>query len=264
MRVGFSWILVVAACSGQPLARVGSHRIDAAEFAAYLRLKNLDAVEAGRSDALLGQFLEREALAEAITKSGRLDEALIRAELREYEKEMVISRYFEKFLAESISDDTIKGHYAANAASFEEKRAHVAHVLVRANAGMSDAERQAKLTKAREAHAKLAAGEAFAQVASDYSEDAISANKGGDLGWLKEGAIDAEFSKRIFAMKEGEVSEPFLSAFGFHVVKLLEGPGVVKRPLEEVQGDLRYRLRNEAKDAEVKRLMSTVAIERRS
>jgi peptidyl-prolyl cis-trans isomerase C len=253
----------LGACGGETIATVGSHRVSKQEFEAYLKLKNLDKADPQRRDAVLGQYLEREALAQAIEKSGKLDEALIDAELREYEKEMLISRYFEKHLKEAISDDAIKSHYAANAQQFEEKRAHVAHILVRANPGMTETERQARLTKAREAHAKVTAGTDFAKVAADYSEDTISSKKGGDLGWLKEGSIDPEFSKRMLEMKEGEISEPFMTPFGFHVMKLLEGPSVVKRPLEEVEGDLRYRLRTESKDLEVKRLMSTVSIQRK-
>jgi peptidyl-prolyl cis-trans isomerase C len=56
-------------------------------------------------------------------------------------------------------------------------------------------------------------------------------------------------------MEPNQISEPFETAFGFHVVKLLEGPVVVKKPFEAVSGDIRYRLRNQAKDAELKRLL---------
>ncbi len=255
--------LLIASCGGDSVATVGGRRITRAEFEAYLKLKNLEKVDDKRKETVLTQYLEREALAAAIEKTGKLDEALIAAELDEFKKEMLISRYFEKHLKDSISDDAIKNHYAQNAAQFEEKRVHVAHILVRASTSMSEPERQAKLTKAREAHGKLKAGADFAKVASDYSEDTLSAKKGGDLGWLKEGSIDPEFTKQVFAMKEGDLSEPFLTPFGFHVVKLLEGPTVVKRPLEEVEGDLRYRLRSEAKDKELERLVSSVSVERK-
>lgn len=250
--------LALTGCGADTLAKVGDRTITKEEFDAYLRLKGLAKADEKRRDALLSQYLEREALAQAIEKSRALDAALVGAELDEQRRELLISRYFEKKLRESVSDEAIRNHYTANAEAFQEKRVRVAHVLVRASASMSETERNAKLTRAQEAHSKLLAGADFAKIAANYSEDTVSAGKGGDLGWLKEGAIDQAFSRRVFEMKTGDLSEPFQSAFGYHIVKVLEGPVLVKRALEEVSGDIRYRLRNELKETETKRLMSSV------
>ena len=118
---------------------------------------------------------------------------------------------------------------------------------------MSETERKAKLTTAQEAYSKIKKGEDFAKVVSNYSEDYISAKKQGDLGWLKKGAIDPRFSEQLPA---------FETAFGYHIVKLIEGPKVVTRPFDAVKGDIRYQLRNKAKDAELKRLTSLVEIKK--
>ena len=56
----------------------------------------------------------------------------------------------------------------------------------------------------------------------------------------------------------GEISEPIETPFGFHILKVLEGPLVVTQPLDAVKGDIRYQLRNKAKDAELKRLVAQV------
>jgi peptidyl-prolyl cis-trans isomerase C len=220
-------VSMLASCGGDAIATVGGRPVTQAELDAYAKLKQLVPLDAARRETTLTQYLEREALAEAIRRSGRLDAALIAAEVRELERELLINRYFEVFLAEAISDDAVKSTYIRQAAAFEVRRVHAAHILVRASAGLGESERQVKLAKAREARAKLDAGQEFSRVAADYSEDGVSANKGGDLGWLDEGAIDAELSRRVFAMKEGEISEPFQSSLGFHVVKVLEAPAVV-------------------------------------
>lgn len=258
--------LLLPACGlgEDDLALVGGRRITKAEFEAYLTHKRLDQVDEKRRQQLLDQYLERETLAAAIEKSDKLDEALIQAELNEFRKEMLISRYFDKVLKDTVTDEAVRGYYGAHAADYEERKVHVAHILVRANRTMGEAERQAKLTKAQEAYSKVRAGGDFAGIAAAYSEDKVSAPKGGDLGWLKQGAIDKGFSERVFAMKVGEVSEPFETSFGFHVVELLEGPTTVKRPFEAVQGDIRYQLRNEVKEAEVKRLMAAVTAKKAS
>jgi peptidyl-prolyl cis-trans isomerase C len=59
-------------------------------------------------------------------------------------------------------------------------------------------------------------------------------------------------------MKAEEVSEPLLTAFGFHVIKVLEEPQDVVKPLESVKGDIRYQMRNKTKKAELDRLLESV------
>jgi len=255
--------LLITACDSEPkLAKVNGKIITTGQFQAYLQFKRLPAQDKKRYKALTAQYLEREALATEISESPLLDKKLIKAELNEFRKEMLISRYFEKFLRDKVSDQAVRNYYNTHAKDYEERKVHVAHILLRVNRSMGAAERKAKLTTAQDAYSKIKSGKKFEDIAKKYSEDAISGKKGGDLGWLKEGAIDPRFTKKVFSMSVGDVSEPFETAFGFHIVKLLEGPMVVKRPFEAVKGDIRYQLRNQAKDAELKRLTSKVTIKR--
>jgi peptidyl-prolyl cis-trans isomerase C len=245
------------------VAVVNGKTVTKAEFAAYLKFKRVPTDDQKRRQMLLDQYLEREALASAIAKTRLLDQELIAAELNEFRKEMLISRYFEKFLKDNVTEQAVQNYYNTHANDYEERRAHAAHILIRTNKAMSETERKVKLTTAQEAYSKVQAGQDFGKVAKDYSEDKVSAKKGGDLGWLKEGSIDARFSKTLFALEPGTFTEPFETPFGFHVVKLIEGPDVVKRPLSAVAGDIRYQLRAKAKQAELERLMSEVKIEKK-
>ena len=253
--------IMLSACSNDSnLATVGNKKISASEFDAYMKFKRIPTKDEKRKAAVLDQYLEREALAEAILNGDVLDAKLIEAELNEFRKEMLISRYFEKYLKEQVTDESTKIFYAANAKDYEIKKVQVAHILVRTRPDMDEAERKSKLTTLQEAYSKIKSGKEFAEIASTYSEDKISAKKGGDLGWLKEGAIDAKFSEVAFALKAGEVSDPFETPFGFHVVKLISEPKVIKRPFDAVKGNIRYQLRNMAKAAELKRLTASVKI----
>jgi peptidyl-prolyl cis-trans isomerase SurA len=75
-----------------------------------------------------------------------------------------------------------------------------------------------KLTDLR---TRIVKGEDFAGLAKISSEDPGSASDGGDLGWTGPGTFVPEFEQSIAALKEKEISEPFKTPFGWHIVQLL-------------------------------------------
>lgn len=261
----FISIFATSACSekGREIADINGKAITQEQFDAYVKFKRIPVRDEKKLEALFEQYLEREALAAVIEKSDALDKALIEAELNEFRKEMLISRYFESYLRDKVNDQSVQNYYASNADKYEERKVHVTHILLRTSRNMGETERKAKLTAAQEAYSKLQTGMNFEEAAKTYSEDTVSAKKGGDLGWLKEGSIDKKFSDTVFNMKPGEISEIIETPFGFHIIKLVEGPMTTKRPLEVVKGDIRYQLRNQAKEAELERLLSEARINRK-
>ena len=71
---------------------------------------------------------------------------------------------------------------------------------------------------------RLESGENFEELAKEYSEDG-SAKKGGKLGWAKRGDFVPEFEETAFSLKTGDLSQPFRSRFGYHIVRLNERQG---------------------------------------
>jgi len=244
------------------LAKVNGIEITKEQFDAFLKFKRIADRNDKKQSALLDQYIEREALASMIEKDDLIDKTMTQAELNEFKKEMLITRYFETYLNDTVTDQSVQNYYNTHAGDYEEKKAHVAHILIRTNKKMSEPERMAKLTTAQEAYSKIKSGKSFNDIAKDYSEDKVSSPKGGDLGWLKQGSISPKFSDTVLSMKPGEVSEPFETPFGFHVVTLLEEPKVIRQAFETVSGNIRYQLRLEAKNAEMERLMKKAKIKR--
>ena len=68
-------------------------------------------------------------------------------------------------------------------------------------------------------------GEDFKMLATLYSDDPVSAAKGGELGFVNRGDLVPEFERAAFRLKEGEISEVVESQFGFHIVQLIERRG---------------------------------------
>ncbi len=69
---------------------------------------------------------------------------------------------------------------------------------------------------------RIANGEDFSEVAKEVSKDPGSAPSGGNLGWVSQGDMVEAFDKKLFSMKSGEISEPVLSKFGYHLIKVNE------------------------------------------
>jgi peptidyl-prolyl cis-trans isomerase SurA len=95
---------------------------------------------------------------------------------------------------------------------------HVRHILMKTNELADDATVRQKLTDLR---ARMLKGEDFAGLATTTSEDPGSAAEGGDLGWTGPGTFVPEFEQVVAGLKDKEISEPFKTQFGWHIVQVL-------------------------------------------
>jgi peptidyl-prolyl cis-trans isomerase SurA len=95
---------------------------------------------------------------------------------------------------------------------------HVRHILMKTNELDDDETVRQKLFKIRE---RVEKGEDFAGIAATSSEDTGSAPDGGDLGWTGPGTFVPEFDKAIADLKPNEITEPFKTRYGWHIVQFL-------------------------------------------
>lgn len=120
-------------------------------------------------------------------------------------------------------------------ASASVQQTHARHILIKTSAIRSDEEARRTLESLRN---RIVGGEDFAEVAKGNSDDTGSAVQGGDLGWQSPGALVAEFEEVMNSLPIGEVSEPFQTEFGWHIVEVLE-----RRDTDDSQEALRARAR---------------------
>ena len=93
------------------------------------------------------------------------------------------------------------------------------HILIKPSTILTEEEAEKKI---RELLAQLKAGSDFAELAKQHSEDPGSANLGGDLGWANPGTFVPVFEQAMNELQPGQISEPFRSEFGWHVMQVLE------------------------------------------
>jgi peptidyl-prolyl cis-trans isomerase SurA len=92
------------------------------------------------------------------------------------------------------------------------------HILIKPTEILDDDAIRQKLTQIRD---RIIKGESFEAIASVTSEDPGSAANGGNLGWAAAGSFAPEFEKQLDALGENEISLPFRTQFGWHIVQML-------------------------------------------
>ncbi len=177
--------------------------------------------------------------------------------------ETVNLRYVELSLAElaskvTVDDAQLKSFYEEQKAKNPERyvqpeQRRVSHILLQVADPKDDA---AVKAKAESILKRAQSGEDFAKLATEFSQDPGSAQKGGDLGWADRKAYVAPFADAAFSMKQGEIKGPVKTQFGYHILKL-EGiqPTTVKtfdQAKDELAAEYRQseadRMFNDAQD----------------
>src|SRR5213078_3157469 len=147
-----------------------------------------------------------------------------------------------------LPDAEVEKYYTDHAKEFETpQQVHAAHVLVPVpQTGGSEAEDKAR-AKVADVIRRAKAGEDFARLAAQVSEDPGTKTKGGDLGWITKGEMVPAFETAVFALGPGQISpEPVRTPFGFHAIRVLEVREGGTKPLKDVAAQIRVRLEAEA------------------
>lgn len=139
-----------------------------------------------------------------------------------------------------VPEADIEAFYKQNLAQYQTPaQVRASHVLLKIE-GKNEAEVKAK---ADEVQKRAKAGEDFAALAKQYSEDDSNNTKGGDLDYFGRGTMVPEFENAAFSMKAGEISEVIKTPFGFHVIKVVDSKPEVTRPLAEVRPEIEEQLK---------------------
>lgn len=150
----------------------------------------------------------------------------------------------------AVTEDEIKQYYEENYAGHDGgKEIHIAHILIPFD---SPEEKEKALDLAREVAEKAKSGEDFGELAKKYSKDTISAEKGGDLGYIEKGDLVPQLEEVIQATPEGEVSDPVESPSGYHIIKVLGTRASDESSLDDAREEIRQKLYREKAEKALK------------
>lgn len=117
------------------------------------------------------------------------------------------------------------------------EQTHARHILIKTNEIVADEDARIRLDQLRQ---RIEGGEDFANLARSNSEDQGSAIRGGDLDWVNPGDLVPQFEQVMNSLEPGQLSEPFRTQFGWHIVQVLE---------RRIHDSTEERLRAEARAA---------------
>jgi len=169
-------------------------------------------------------------------------------------------RWLEKRIepAVAISDEEIRQWFDANdkkGSGFTEPEKILVRQIFISTIELDDETRKKIITDAYE---KLTDGEKpaeFAKLASEISEDGRSKLRGGDLNWFSRERMPKDFCDKVFPLKKGEVSKPFRTKIGWHIVEVLDRQATRPAKSEDVADEIRAHLRSEAREETIQLLM---------
>ena len=116
---------------------------------------------------------------------------------------------------------------------------NVSHILIQNLSGASESEIEANYQKSMEVYKILLTKKSFEEVAKEYSND-LTAKSGGNIGWKKEQDLPELFNTQIAKISVGEITKPFKSPNGFHILKINEKKGIGKKKVLIKQTKLRH------------------------
>jgi peptidyl-prolyl cis-trans isomerase C len=222
--------VAISACEGvgqamsshtDVLARAAGHELSVEEASRLLiDNPNLPA-QADVVEALANIWIDYTLLAEAMVA----DSTLGGVPLEDVIQPQLDAIAVQKLREEVIDPDTSLTEEELRA-RFEEQRpgleVRARHVLLQLGPDASPEARDSVEAQIEDIRARAAAGEDFTALASTYSQDPGSAQRGGDLGFFARGAMVAPFETAAFALQPGEVSPVVRTDFGYHVIKVEE------------------------------------------
>lgn len=131
----------------------------------------------------------------------------------------------------TVDEESLRERYEEQKSRYTEIEQRLAsHILVKVAADApAEAQMEAQAKASSLAQQARAEGADFAALATENSDDIGSKGAGGDLGWIESGLTDPAFESALFAMQQGQISDPVKTTEGWHVIQLREiRPGDIK------------------------------------
>ncbi len=212
---------IAFAQTSQTVMVINGKSVSRAEFEnAYHKNKSVDGIDRLSVGAFADLFVDYKLKVQAALDAHLDTLNSYKLEVERYEGQPQTS----KIASLSHIDGEVKTAFMEKQRNIENRGGAVktAQILLRLGQKVSYEKQRDAQNRIDSIYAVLLRGANFADLARKYSEDKGSAAQGGCMPWLTKGQTVKAFEDVAFSLKKGEISKPFLSEFGYHIVKLLD------------------------------------------
>jgi peptidyl-prolyl cis-trans isomerase C len=214
----------------------------------------------GLDERIKRQLAEIHILSERARQEGLDKDPGLALQLKYFPEAILRQTFLDDLQAKSrVSDEEIQEFYDKHRSEFDEVRAR--HILFSTrppqnphagDAAAKTPDPQAVRQQAEEVVKRVKAGEDFATLAKEYSEDPGSREQGGDLGFFRRGQMTSKFEAVAFALQPGQISDLVETPFGLHIIKVEERRASALT--QELRGLIENRLRRRKVDEQMREI----------
>jgi len=236
---------VIAVVNG---AEIHQSELTASRASAPAKVQGMD--EAAINKALLDQLVTAKAIMQEAEKLGTSKDPAFKKFLAQRTEQALLEFYVQGVVAKKVTDKAVRDLYdstVTGAKAPEEYKAR--HILVETEDQAKDIIKQIK------------GGKDFAALAKEKSKDPGSGQNGGDLGWFTAEMMVPEFSNAAVALKNGDISAPVKSQFGWHVIQTQERRKQPAPKFDDVKENLGQQLRQQTTQELVANVRKAAKIE---
>ncbi len=242
------------------IAKAGNKTISLSDLDRIIKLYPEDKQKAfadnpRNKDVLLRRIVQGIVLSDMAKKEGFDKEPLIKEQLDIIENDFLASEFVKQKAIKDIivMDKDVEIYYKTHQDEFKVKEQVLAsHILVKVDKSASEDEKKKARAKAEDLLKRVKAGEDFAKLATEFSDDPSAKIKGGDLGYFSRGRMVKEFEEAAFSLKPGEVSDIVETQYGYHIIKVSDRKKEDLIPLEASKDRILKKLYDDFKQAKIK------------
>ncbi len=249
------------AANGEVVARAVGYELSVDEAADLLARQAQLPDQADVVRAIANLWIDYVLFAVAASEDSTFQDIDLGPLVRQEVEQLLVARLRERVIQVDtvFTEEELRRIYEDRAAGVEVRARHILLPLARdADAATVDS----VLEFAGGLRERILAGEEFAALAGEFSQDPGSAGQGGDLGFFRRGQMVPAFDSAAFSLAPGEVSDPVRTGFGVHVLRVEER---TRTPFEEARSQFEPQLKlgivSEAEEAYLARVMGRAGME---
>jgi parvulin-like peptidyl-prolyl isomerase len=172
-------------------------------------------------------------------------------------KNIIVSKYVDENITKKIlvTSTELAQYYSSHTEEFQHpEMVRTSHILIALASGATPEQQKAALSRAQALLGRIKKGEDFGKVAMENSMDS-SASQRGDIGWAQKGDLEPEYEAVAFSLPVGQVSDPVLTKYGYHLIKVTDKKKEGLSTLEEAKEQLTTYLKNQKAQTEMQKLV---------